>query len=718
MYISYIYENMKCQIFESGTKLNGKDVYYIIPDEDGFYALSNYMIIGWDDNIEIEINDKTYRGAWLLKSYDDKYAYLSYKYEFGELYYIKDVARKDWDKSYDSVNNVQSTSYTKYYDKVDNSREKITKVIIDVKKEKLYYNNKVKLYILDVKNKSECIESANIYKSEFIGMNITKNNNGTFTYNGKNYSGISIDVSEYLKPDYDDMYYDEYLTKTIDVNIDNVFKNNICVLTVPDIVNVDVFTKQLDDKKTPIVESNFVKYTNNKYYIDNVVSNIESGEKIEYRLINEYGWSSNLSYDKNGMYDYDDYKEKDNIKIRNNYVVNNVAHTEIEVKNRSNRYILEQLNSGGYYSSEYFMIENGQFKKITNDSNICTLSVDNNYPVINDNVKENVVLKVKCLYGGIKGNSELSRRLKFTKEGILEVKNIISYKLDNDYIYEYTLEPIKKGVTNVEFDQNFGKLEFNNKATLKDNIYVLNDKVEVVCSFDKPEVDEVVKGSVVNYKVTCVGSDIEAKYNDSVYTYLMFEGYKINKGDITQIDENKIVMNISIKAREKQGYEGGDINGLHLLDGSISNKYGYKNEITYAEPVKVLNNDSNVSDDKRPQCSFSASDKEVTIDDTITFTLKCTDKYGELKFGFVNTNGINTETHLLFFERLELLNVSEAKIEGDSTYYIITAKGKNIGKTNIYLTAGAIKNKYGFTNKYVESPKVKVKAKPLLNGCN
>ena len=360
-------------------------------------------------------------------------------------------------------------------------------------------------------------------------------------------------------------------------------------------------------------------------------------------------------------------------------------------------------------------------------SNICNFDINNYYPVINDRVKDKVTVKLVCIDGASRSENELMKKLTFAENGVLEIESIKSYKEGNNNVYEYTLAPIKKGMTKLVFDQNYGDMDLYKRITTN-YIYVLYEKREIVCKFDKPETNEVVVGSSVDFKVTCVGSGIKTSYEPYNLDYgfgdYTFGKYKILNGNITQVDENKIEITVTVLATRKydpQGREGPF--AIYLESGVVKNEFGDGNNRTSSDVIKLLDDDKGVSDDKRPSCKFSTSKTTITVDEEIEFTLACNDKYGDLEFRFSNAKGMKPEKHLLFFNRLEMVDVKQGKTNIKdgiyTTYYTVKAKGKNIGKTNIYLDEGYIKNKYGFTNRYVESPEINVKLKPLFNnGCN
>ena len=660
------------------------------------------LITGWDDSIiYTDPNGRTHKGAWIFKNSwgsnygSEGYYYLVSDYTDGYVQvstdsamYIKDVKKtnKEYENTYDSMNNFPLNKFFNYYaivntyiDKVDDVKESIQAIgmynTIQIK------TDTINTYFVEVNDASECssIKYDELSKNFNSLLSENKINGFSYVFDATNVGGLSD--KKYFRID--------------DINIENTFEKDICVVLPTKLngkIETKIYTKQLSDKNTPMLESNYVKYEN-KYYIDTNVANIESGARVDVEI-----------YDENGKRVYN------SVEITDNYVLNNVAHIEINVPDTSKKYIVK-TKIGNKYADGYIVLENETGQKVNKNNNACRLSVDNYYPVISSN--DLVTLKVICDEEISNDNNELISKVNFSDNEILSAESVNLYESENGFVYEYKLKPLKKGSTEVMFDQRKDEKDLYDKVILDEKIYVLNEKKEVSCYFSKPNPNQIMEGYTLNVKLTCVGSDIIDISEEEIKNNILDSDINSHKKEVsvkkTKATEDRLEFIVSITANSDD-----EINA-YLRKGVVKNKYGNSSNLASVEIIKIITSEKEATDEKRPKCSLRASNSEVAVDDIVTFTLECNDKYGNLK---LDKNKITVPKHLIFFERIEVVDVSDPKVVGTDAYYEIKVKGKNLGKTKLLLDDKAVTNKYGFTSKAIESSEIKVKAKPLLNGCN
>ena len=265
-------------------------------DSNNIHAMA---IIGWDDNYEYEycrLEDETTRdltnctnivsgkGAFILKnSWGDTYPYpyLSYESNVDGAYGVSKVSKKNWDTNYD---------YTKLYEsKYEHKISTITYYKSSQIKERL---EKISFY-----SNSRNLTSYDIYVSVDDSNNYVKvdsietNNIGLKTIYIDNIE-LEDDMFK-IKIESDNGYVDQiyaftsYIDKTDEIVVDTVIKSGT------------EYGKNMD---------NFSFYT--------VTKNIEPGELIEYKLIDEFNNDiTNL------------------VIIKNNYSLNNSVNPKIEINN-------------------------------------------------------------------------------------------------------------------------------------------------------------------------------------------------------------------------------------------------------------------------------------------------------------------------------------------------------------------------------------------------
>lgn len=292
-------------------------------DKNNIHAMA---VIGWDDNYEYKycrLNNETKKdltnctnivsgkGAFILKnSWGNTYPYpyLAYKSNVDGAYGVTKVSQKNWDTNYDytktSESNYEYKISTITYHKSSQIKEKLEKIS--------FYSNSRNLTNYDIYVSPN--ESDNYIKVD----SIETNNIGLKTIYIDN---IELEKEKFkIKIESDNGYIDQiyaftsYIDKKEDIIIDTIIKTGT------------EYGKNID---------NFSLYT--------VTKNIESGELIKYKFIDE----NNNDITKL-------------VTIENNYSINNAVNPKIEINNTfpTGNIILQTIYKEKVYDTQTLTINN------------------------------------------------------------------------------------------------------------------------------------------------------------------------------------------------------------------------------------------------------------------------------------------------------------------------------------------------------------------------